>query len=333
MTYIKNFNVDDDIVSFEIDNHLNRINISLVNSIRRTIISDIEAYIIDGDTVKIYSNTSILDNQFLIHRLKLIPIISNLEDVNYDNLIISCKKNNEAENMEGVYVKDFNNDKIFKYPGILFAKIKNNQEIIFEAKLMKNNAERGGSFYSTVSKCVYIFKMNSEKINELTKNMNETEKRSFNTLEAERIYTKNDNGYPDVYQFTIESIGFYEPTYILKMGLKLLMKRLNMIKYELNNKDSKKIKIVYKDDNSNFHYFLMDDENETIGNLLQTYIVNNKNVEYCGFVIEHPLKKNILLKIQLNNNNSIENTKLIIEENIDYINNIINDMYNEIMIY
>ena len=100
-------------------------------------------YIIDENSIKIYSNTSILDNQFLIHQLKLIQIISNLDDVDYDNLIISCKKKNEAENVEGVYVKDLvcnnvTNDKIFKYPEILFAKIKNNQEIIFEAKLIFN---------------------------------------------------------------------------------------------------------------------------------------------------------------------------------------------------
>ena len=54
-------------------------------------------YIIDENSIKIYSNTSILDNQFLIHQLKLIQIISNLDDVDYDNLIISCKKKNEAE--------------------------------------------------------------------------------------------------------------------------------------------------------------------------------------------------------------------------------------------
>lgn len=342
MTYIKNFKVTEDILQFEIDNISNKINISLVNAIRRTIISDIESYVIDEKNISFFHNNSMLNDEFLIHRLKLIPIISNLDDIDYENLIISCKKNNDGENMLSVYVKDFvctdrgnivEIDKIFKYPGILFGKLKNNQEVIFEAKLNKNNSEKGGSFYSTVSKCVYIFKQDNLKINECIKDMNETEKRAFNTLEAERLYEINKNGYPNTYQFTIEPIGFYDSINILKIGLKLLIEKLNIVKYEFTNKGSNKIKIIYKDDSPDFHHFLIDNENETIGNLLQTYIVYNTNVLFCGFVIEHPLKKNILFKIKLNDDNTIESAINVILKNIDIIDNILNDLFNEIMTY
>ena len=62
---------------------------------------------------------------------------------------------------------------------------------------------------------------------------------------------------------------------------------------------------------------------------MSTYITYDKNVFYCGYVIEHPLKKNFLFKIKLNENNNLENILLIIEENIDYINDILNSIDKE----
>ena len=79
-----------------------------------------------------------------------------------------------------------------------------------------------------------------------------------------------------------------------------------------------------------FFNFLIDDENETTGNVLSTYITYDKNVSYCGYIIEHPLKKNFLLKIKLNDNNTIENTILIIEKNIENIIEILKNINKEI---
>ena len=169
MTYISNFKNNGEIVSFDLNNESNNINISFANALRRIIISNIETYSIDDNSVNFFNNTSILNNEFLKHRLTLIPIISNL-DIDYDNIIISCKKKNENENMESIYVSNFvctniikneviDNSIIFKYPSILFGKLKNNQEIAFEAKLVKNNSEKGGAPFTPVSTCIYTFKI------------------------------------------------------------------------------------------------------------------------------------------------------------------------------
>jgi DNA-directed RNA polymerase subunit L len=75
---------------------------------------------------------------------------------------------------------------------------------------------------------------------------------------------------------------------------------------------------------------LIDDENETLGNLLSTYITYDENVFFCGYIIEHPLKRNVLLKIKLKNDNNLENVLLIIEKNIDHINTILNSIQKEV---
>ena len=342
MSYITNFQIKEDSLNFDLNNQTNKINISLANAIRRTIISDVSTYTIDDKTINFYSNNSILNNEFLSHRLALIPIISNLENINYEELIISCNKSNESENIENIYVKDFlcknsvtdeviENNVLFKYSNILFSKLKYNQELIFEAKLVKNNSENGGSFYCPVSTCIYSFKIDEEQVKKVTEKMTYEEKRSFNTLQNQRLYELNNEGNPNVYQFSIESIGFYEPKYILLSGLKLLIDRLNNLKLEFRNKKSKKVVLAEDDENPDFFYFLIDNENETLGNLLSTYITYDKNVFYCGYVIEHPLKKNFLFKIKLKENNNLDNILLIIEDNIDIINNILSSIEKEII--
>ena len=341
MSYVSNLKNENDVLTFDLNNNFKEIKISLVNSIRRIIISDIETYTIDSKNVTFYENSSMLNNEFLKHRLTLIPIISDLDNIDYENLVISCKKSNDVENMESIYVNDFecrdsikdeiiDNNLIFKYPKILFGKIKNGQNISFEAKLTKNNLVHGGGFFSPVSACIYTFKIDEEKVKEITENMTESEKITFNTQENERIYIKNENGEPNVYQFHIESIGFYEPIIIFNLGINLLINKLNTIKSEIRNKKSKKVISLENTDNPDFYDFLIDGENETIGNLLSTYITYDSNVFYCGYVIEHPLKKNIILRIKLNIENSVENSITIIEQNIDIIINILNKINNEV---
>jgi DNA-directed RNA polymerase subunit L len=340
MSYISNFKIEDDLLSFDLNNNKKDVKISLANAIRRTIISDIPTYAINENEVIFFENSSMLNNEFLKHRLSLIPINCELEDVNYDNLLISCKKTNSEENIMSVYVKDFivkdivNNEEldilqIFKYPNILFAKLQYNQTISFDAKLIRNNLEYGGSVFSPVSVCMYIFKIDTKIVNSITENMPEHEKRRFFTQEVERVYSKNDIGEPSAYQFSIEANGFYQPKTILFFGLEYLIKRLNNVKTEFRNKKSKKISLLHNDDNPDFFEFLIDHENETVGNLLSTYMTYYENVFYCGYVIEHPLNNNILFRIKLKENNTLENTIILIEECIVMLINILEKLIEE----
>ena len=66
---------------------------------------------------------------------------------------------------------------------------------------------------------------------------------------------------------------------------------------------------------------------------MTTYSTDDKNIAYCGYIIEHPLKKNILFKIKLvdpDKNKDIKNIIITISENIDYLINLLNKMLNDI---
>jgi DNA-directed RNA polymerase subunit L len=340
MSFISNIKINNELISFDLNNNSKEIKTSFANALRRTIISDIYTYAIDDKSIIFYENTSMLNNEFLKHRLTLIPIISNLENINYDNIVISCKKTNDGENMENVYVNDFictenenkiiDNSIIFKYPNILFAKLKNSQYLSFECKITKNNAYYAGSFFSPVSICLYTFKVDDKKVNEITKEMDENQKKIFFTQDVERVYKKNDLDEPYSYQFQIESVGFYDAKDILLLGINSLKERLNNLKLELRNKKSKKISILDNEEHPDFFNFLIDHENETIGNLLSTYITYDPNVFYCGYVIEHPLKNNIIFKIKLKTNNTLDNNIKIIEDMIIYLISLLDKILDEL---
>lgn len=354
MKLISDFRVEDDTVMFSLHNDSEKnIKISLANALRRTIISDISVYTIDPEKVIFfdkYEDDTILNQEFLIHRLILIPIRSNLE-IDYDNIVISCKKENTEENIEKVYVKDFickngateeiiDTNVLFPYPEILFTELGNGHKITFECRLSKNNASydktgnkhsnHGHSRFSPVSACRYTFKVDTEKVNELIKDMDEKNKISFLTQENERHYMRNKTGEPNIYEFEFDSIGFYDCKSILVMAIELLKERLVVLKQEFNTENSKKVIYLEEEFDDNFFIFMINDENETIGNLLTTYLSSNEKVFYAGYLIEHPLKKSLNLKVKLNNEHSLENIISTITIIIDYIYNILNDMVNEL---
>lgn len=340
MSLINNIKIDKDVLRFDLLNKNKEIKIGLANALRRTFISNINVYAIDYESINFIENNSVLNNEFLKDRLHLIPIVSNLENINYENILIYCKKENMNEYIQSIYVNDFeckdiitdeiiDNNLLFKYPNILFAKIKTNQKIQFEAKLNNNNADNGGAFYSTVSQCTYTFKIDESETIKVMKNMTEQEKVRFMTEEVQRYYKKNDSGEPHTYEFIVESIGMLDIKTIFKTGINNLKENLNIIKNELTNKSSKKVKFLPNIENETIFQILFDNEAETLGNILSQYLTYDANVLYCSYLIEHPLKKNIILKIKLNKNNNLDTIILLIEQYINYIVGILDKTLKE----
>jgi DNA-directed RNA polymerase subunit L len=347
MSFITNLSIDEknNRISFLLKNN-DKIKISLANALRRIIISNIHVHIM-GKTV-FFENSSMIDNEFLEHRLKLIPI--NCEYIDslskdyeniYENIVISCKKSNDNnENLISVYPSDFvckigntelENSKIFPYPNILLGKLKMNQKVSFETRLVRNNQEYGGSFFEPVAQCVYTFGIDEKKSSEIMKSMSEEDQKKFSTLDIARVYSKTASGEPSVYNFDFVSIGFYPCMYILKKGVEILMNKLLIIKNEMKKTNSIKLYIYQNKENTNFINFDINDENDTLGNLLATYLTADKDVFFAGYIIEHPLKKNFILKIQLKENNSVENIILKMTETIDLLLSYCSDISKDIM--
>jgi DNA-directed RNA polymerase subunit L len=303
MSIINNFTNKDKCVKFQINNTNGQFKISFPNCLRRIIISYIDCYAVDFESIKFIENNSLFNNEFLKERLKLIPIISNNNE-KYELLELSCIQVNETETIEDVYVSNFkikdttNNKelditKFIEEQEILFTKLQNNQKINFEAKLKKGNAFTHGAQFSPVSSCVVTFH-NSDYDKEAI-------------IERERNFDLNQVNDPKIYEFSYESIGFFKSEEIIKMGCEVMIEKLNALKNKFTDYE-------YTND---FYHFHIIDENDTLGNVFTTYLLVNKEIKYCGYQNVHPLKNEITIKIK------IEGTK---EKLMELIENTINDL-------
>ncbi len=338
MSYLSNIQKKDNFISFDIKNKDDKIFTALVNGIRRTILSDIETWCIDMRQVNFYENTSVLNNEFIAQRLSLIPIRNDLKDINYESINIECKKKNEEEEIIGVYARDFivtdkesgqviDNDKFFSYPGVLLANLKYSQDIYFDCKLIKKSVANGGtSAHCPVCTCVHTFVFDEERYKIDTKDMSEEEKNAYFN---ERSFQRNKYNQPVLYNMNVETIGQFEQTDIVIKGIDALKTRIEKFIYDLKTRNER-IEVHLDNVYDNIHEITVKDETDTLGNLITLYFGLNENVDYSGYVIRHPLRKELLIKIKLVNNNTLENIIELFEETKKEIFKILDQMKSDL---
>ncbi len=302
-------------IEFDVSNESGEANTSLVNAIRRTIMTDIETWAINPEETTFFENTSILDNEFISHRLSLIPIRNDVKDMDYENIVIELRKKNEEDEVISVYVEDFQvkvngevveNSVLFAYPKILLLKLRYQQSIAFESKLMRGSVENGdSSIHCPVCTCVHTFVVDESAVKEKTKDMSEEEKKSFFTNDVQRAYGKNARQEPKMFHIVVESIGQFEAREIVKMGIQLLKKRIQDFIRDLKGR-AERITIENGEVYEDIINISVENETDTLGNMISMYLNRKENVAYSGYVIRHPLQKNILFRVKLSEENTVD---------------------------
>ena len=302
-------------IEFDVMNESGKANTSIVNAIRRTIMADIETWVIDPEQTTFMDNTSILDNEFISHRLSQIPIRNDVKDMDYENIVIECRKKNDEDEVISVYVSDFvvnvngevvENSVLFPYPNILVLKLRYQQSIGFDCKLVRGSVENGDSaVHTSVCTCVHTFVVNEAEVKEKTKDMSEEEKKRFLINDSQRVYQKNTRLEPKILHIIVESIGQFEAREIVKMGIQLLKKRIQNFIRDLKGR-TERITIENGEVYEDIIDISVDNETDTLGNMISMYMNRKENVAYSGYVIRHPLRKNVLLRIKLTEDNTVD---------------------------
>jgi DNA-directed RNA polymerase subunit L len=333
-------------ISNELEFEISDIDISILNGLRRILISDIPilGFKIDDNLINIEENTTSLNNEIISNRIALIPInISEKYNEEFDPinnsfeiiLDVSCENKLDLENIttnnlkikvDGNIIKNnkdyFNYNSISNEP-ILIHRIKNNQTLRLNAKATKDIGRNNASFCIVSGIAVY------NKINEKSK---ETD-----IIKKERDIIEN------IHIFKFEIINnTISHLYLFKKAIEILIFKLDEIKLELSKNDSTLITINNYFDYINTFDINIKNENDTIGYIIQSkifdkYIVNkNKFKEYkcefVGYTKKHPLDNTLILRVTLNKCDDKNIIKaFIIEECIDLIyslNNIIKEWIN-----
>jgi DNA-directed RNA polymerase II subunit RPB3 len=339
------------ILKFDVTN----CNTSFLNSLRRLIITNITTIGFHTDDyqtsdLKVLTNTSSLHNEFLLHRIGLIPIFSkDIENYDPSNYKFTLNVKNETQQIINVKTDDFEimnlttnvkeNTELF-FPKneitndhILITRLKpgndsNGEHIHIEGKSTKGIGADHVKF-SPVSNVLFTNKIDAEKMNiALTKYLAENTgdpdilTHKFNLEESQRHFYTDANDDPNQFEFNIETRGVLEPHIILIEGLKQLLNKLNKFNVEFNksllNNDSS---IEIKNSPSLMKAFdiTVHNETHTLGHVLQSYVnlLNSEKNIFVGYINPHPLEKKIIFRVKVESKEELKNvftdttTKLI----------------------
>ncbi len=343
-------------------------NSSFVNAIRRTILSEVETVSFNIDDYEnsdltVIKNTSSLHNEFLLHRLGQIPVnVLDVDGFNPDSYKFILKKQNTTNNLMNVTTADFKvmnietgkeEDTVKFFPpsdvtgdNILIITLKNNptgegEEVNVEGKCSKGIG-KDNSRFSPVSGIVFTNKKDSSKaqiaFEEMVKTLPETPSadelkvlaRRFDIEESERFFHIDENGEPNMFDFSIETIGVIPPGEIFKRACKNLVKKITEFNKNLEKAlDSKDSSISIRESSSVMKGFdiTIENENHTLGFLLQTYLNKLNKGAFVGYMNPHPLEKKIKIRVNFNDDD-INTVKEAFDKTTSYLIGEFNKLYS-----
>ncbi len=136
----------------------------------------------------------------------------------------------------------------------------------------------------------------SERYNELL--------REFNTMQVKRCYKVDDKNEPFSYDFTVETAGVLPVNYIVEraceVGENMCSRYVNINQGQLPSE----MTISAADSRIIGFDFLIRGHDHTLGNLLQTWLVENHiqgeatpKITFAGYSVPHPLRDEMVLRI------------------------------------
>lgn len=347
---------------------LSNIDVSIANSIRRTILSLIPTFVFktNMDQITIYKNTTRFTNEIIKQRLNCIPIhIKDIDTFPYQNYFVEVNVENNSDNILYVTTKDFvlksmdnndvNIDDVFpanSYTGdyILFLRLRpsiskelEGDKIHFTCKINIGNAKENGC-YNVVSTCAYGNTVDTllqnqilntkikewEKEGKTAEEINR-EKQNWLLLDGKRCYKKNS------FDFIIETIGVYTNKEIFNKACFIIINILKNIITLLNEdtiSNNTDIYIIIEPSintlNNSYDIKLMNGD-YTIGKVLEYFIYNkyyDNKLTFCGFQKSHPHNTDSILTIAYKENIDMINIKTDIIECLEDAINV----YNQLLI-
>ena len=306
----------------EIDNNylrftLKDVNVSVANSIRRIILSEIPVIVLrtspyEQNKVKIITNTTRLNNEIIKQRLSCIPVMINDMTFPLDKYQLEIDKKNNDDQIDfvttndfvildiqtGNYLKESDVRKIFPVDNItrdpidivrLRPKILNNfdgEHLKLIATFDIGTAKQDGAF-NVVSTCSYAMTPDNLIINKAWKK--EKQKYKNEKLDPAIIeYKKQDWNLlesqryyiENSFDFIIETVGQYTNRELLQKSCEIMINKINNFKNNLQNDSS-----IIKESNTtieNSYDIILKNECYTLGKaieymLYETYYIDEQN--------------------------------------------------------
>ena len=196
----------------------------------------------------------------------------------------------------------------------------NQQSIEIVAKATKGTGREHARF-CPVSQCSYEYTLdtNPQRLDEMfiqwlavAKKVVNVDKaseryaelqREFNTMQRKRCFLLNEKGEPFSFDFTVESVGVLDVSYIVERACEvaenICLRYVNLDKGDL----PEDISLSTADSRIIGYDFLFRGHDHTLGNLFQTWMVehlietSNPSITYVGYSVPHPLRDEMVLRV------------------------------------
>lgn len=308
------------------------IDLAVVNAVRRIILAEVPnvGFAFDPNEeengITIHANTCALHNEFLSHRLSLIPLCFDEEEVETfepGKYRFVLRKKNTGQDAMPVTSNDFEiydednvryesklKNKVFPADPItkdhiLITKLKPNlydaakgEEIDIECVATVNIAKEHAR-WSPVSKCTFFNVVDEKAAKEAEKYVPEGELNRFMTLERQRFFKKNKYDEPCAFEFHIDSECRLSPSYLFQKALSILRNQVEDFAKKIDTYD-----VVTM---NGMHTISVTNYSHTLCNVIQSLIYNrnfrdkkpaDNTLEFIGYHQSHPLDNKMLLKIK-----------------------------------
>jgi DNA-directed RNA polymerase subunit L len=281
---------------FECSFELKNVPVSFVNGLRRILIGRIPAVVIRD--VQVLENTTQLPHEMLKHRMEMLPVSVNpgdattIKDAKIEIRILPEMEKPEARIIttddfviESSHPDILMRDRDINQP-LLFVKVRKGESLHMRGKLAVEFEQ-----VSQVCTATTSWHIDAEMAKIARKEIEERggDVRTFDNILIQRYYSRGENGRPNWFDLSIESVGVLPAKEILKIGISVLRKQVSDYQKEA-------MVNVQKESDENTYNVTLDQGGHTIGYLMQEIIYGDKNVNFVSYDVLHPLKNTMILR-------------------------------------
>jgi DNA-directed RNA polymerase subunit L len=350
---------------------LSGVNVSLANSIRRTLLSYIPMLVFrtapyEENKANIIANTSRLNNEIIKQRLSCIPIhIKDIAQFPLKNYILEVNVENNTDTIMFVTTKDFNIKDISTGKSLSESKVREffpaddytgnfidfvrlrprisdelpGEKIHLTCEFDIGSAKEDGMF-NAVSTCSYGFTIDESaqeaKLDKLRQTWKD-EGKNQSEIEFETENWKLLDGKrivkKDSFDFVIQTIGVYTNNELVDKACEILLEKLGEL-HTLIEKDQLEIK---KSENTMANCFdiILENEDYTIGKVIEYFLYTKfyetKMMTFCGFKKLHPHDNYSIIRVAYTQPVEISTIKGHVNECIDGANMVYSKIKKEFL--
>ena len=327
------------------------IELAYVNALRRAIQADIANVAIDEQSVVFTQNTTPLHNEFMSHRLSLVPFCVDLRElqsfspddyrfeINVTNAGAQARDVTSADiTVNGGINRSFFPPSPITGDYILLTVLQPYQSLHATFRACKGYA-RDHARWSPVSNCVAFNAEDKQEVARQRKalldtvGVDEARMNKFDTLDCQRIFHTNEHGGPDDFEFHIESECRLLDTDIFKLGLTALTDRLRRVATE-----PFEVLPLSEDGEGALFVATFRGESHTLGSVLQAYLHNTyirkgaSVIDNCGYYVPHPLEPSVVMKLRFSKGKrDAETAALFIKDALEKASDKIESLFEKIL--